>query len=373
MEVPKMSKKSGGQALLETVRGFIESYMVFPNEHYGIVAALWALNTWFFEVFDATPYLAITAVAPRCGKSTLLELLRFLSRNPETGGAGTAAALYTLMEQYGGRCSLFFDEAERLSSSAASMMRSFMNFGYRKGESIPRVMPDRSVMKFPCFGPKAFALIGDPTVTLRDRSILFVLERRVSAKPYRPTRAEAEAAEIVKRIKTYLDSGALAQMEILTPEWLDNRDQEIWEPLWSIVNGLGCDKSTIEAFQRASAFLVAGKGAPIKRFSQVEGLDQVDRGEWGEKAIRDLASVFKEGEVGIFSSVAVERLRAIPTAPWANFRGVGLTEPVLADLVAQFGVRPCRVREVTGKGAAQSAQRRGYTRKSVMASVPRAK
>lgn len=365
--------KSKGQELLESIQATIESYMVFPNHHYGIVAALWVLNTWFFEVFDAVPYLSITAVAKRCGKSTLLDLLRFLSRNPETGGAGTAAAMYTLMEQYGGRCSLFFDEAERLSSGAASMMRSFMNFGYRKGESIPRVMPDRSVMKFPCYGPKAFALIGDPTDTLRDRSILFVLERRVAPKPYRPTRAEEECKAVVRQIKAYLDSGALATMEVLAPDWLDNRDQEIWEPLWSIVNGLGCDKHTIEAFQAASAFLVAGKSAPIKRYTQLEGLDDVDKGEWGEKAIRDLASVFRDGEVGIFSAVAVERLRAIPTAPWANFRGVGLSEPVLADLVSQFGVRPGRIREVTGKGAAASAQRRGYTRKSVFASVPRSK
>lgn len=366
-----MDKKSDGQRLVETITAWLESYLVFPNEHYAITAALWALNTWFFEVFDATPYLAVTAPTKRAGKSTCLDLLSFISRNPEKIGAGTVAAMYRQMEAYDGRCSLFADEAERMSSSAAGMMRTFMNFGYRRGESIPRTMPGGGVQKFPCYCPKLFALIGDPTDTLRDRCILFVMRRAVGPKPYRPTTASNESMAIVREIRGYLASGALATLPIVAPSWLENRDQEIWEPLWSVVLAMGCDKGFIERFQRASAFLVAGKGAEIKRFVEHEDKASEERAaeaeSYGEKAIRDLVSVLKADEKAIFSSTAVQRLRAIPTAPWANYRGEGLTENKLADLLSPFGVKPGNVRENPKR---RQEQAKGYTRVNLLASLP---
>lgn len=359
--------ESKGQALILKVAAWLESYLVFPNEHYALVAALWALNTHFFEVFDAVPYLAVTAATKRAGKTTLLELLSFLSRNAERIGAGTmAATIYSLIESHDARCALFFDEAERMSSGQATVMRALMNQGYRRGETVPRKGPDGEIIRVRCFGPKLFALIGDPTETLRDRSILFVLRRAVSQRPYRPTTAAREAEGLVHEIREYVKSGALASMAIVAPEWLENRDQEIWEPLWSLVLAAGCDKAVVERFQRASSFCVAGKGAEIKRF--VEHEETIDAETYGEKAIRDLLSVLRGDEPAVFSAVAVERMRGIPTAPWANYKGEGLTENKLADLVSPFGVHPKLVRMVGGRGAKTAKVSRGYSRKDLQAS-----
>lgn len=236
-------------------------------------------------------------------------------------------------------CSLFFDEAERMASGAVGMMRTFMNFGYRRGETIPRTMPGGRVEKFPCYCPKAFALIGDLSDTLRDRSILFVMRRAAGGRPYRPTTANNEAVGLVSEIKGYLASGALESLPIVAPEWLEARDQEIWESLWSLALAMKLDKATLLRLQAASTDLVALKGAPVKKYDKTQQAeDALEAESMGEKAIKDLRTIIREGETAVWSATAVERMREIPTSPWREYKGVGLDEVTLAALVSRFGV-----------------------------------
>jgi hypothetical protein len=56
---------------------------------------------------------------------------------------------------------------------------------------------------------------------------------------------------------------------------------------------------------------------------------------------------------------AVERMRELPTGPWRTFKGAGLTENKLADLLSTFGVHSGKVRMVRGKGARQAKAMQG--------------
>lgn len=366
--------KSTGQTLLEKIESWLSSFIVFPNEHMAIVAALWAVNTWMFDAFDAVPYLAVTASTKRAGKTTLLELLSFLSRNAERIGVGTMApTVYALIESHDTQTTLFFDEAEKMSSGTATLMRGLMNAGYRRGETVPRKEKGQ-IVKIRCYCPKLFALIGDPTETLRDRSILFVMERALSPRPYRPTYAVAESLALVAEIRemvAYLKAHPI-KTGIVAPAWLENRDQEIWEPLWNVALAFKCDRTFLERVQSASSWLVAGKGAEIRRFdATAESEAAWESTTNGERAIRDLAAIFKDGEKYVRTTDAIQRMKAIPTAPWANYRGVGLDAMSLAALILPTGVRPTTlgVRFVDADGVKRQAK--GYSRKNVMASVPK--
>lgn len=87
--------------------------------------------------------------------------------------------------------------------------------------------------------------------------------------------------------------------------------------------------------------------------------------------MRDLASVLKDGEKGIRTEDAVARMRALATAPWSNYKGVGLDAITLASLVNPLGVKPRNLGKY-GTGA-QAKQARGYSRKDIMASLPSVK
>lgn len=368
-------KRSMGQRLVEVIAAFLESYIVFPNEHMSIVAALWVLNTWWFRAFDATAYVAVTAATKRAGKTTLLELLSFLSHKAERIGKATRVdTLYSVMDVYKSDCVLLFDEAEGLSASTANTMRAMMNAGYRVGEYVWRKLNGTPV-KLGCYCPKAFALIGDPTETLRDRCILFVMRRANAPKPYRPSTAEREAQPIVGMIEAFRKSIEGKSIPIVAPEWTENRDQEIWESLWSLALFIG-DDAFVARVRRAGEFLIAGKSAEIKRFTSLEAQreeeEEIDAQTWGERLIRDVAAVFGSGEAFLFTSVLIERLRK-HSGTWDNYKGVGITANDVAKLLSPFGVKPSVSRMVRGKGASKAPMGNGYSRATVFASVPSVK
>lgn len=365
-----------GQELVDKLESWFSSFMYFPDPSYALICAMWAINTWVFQVFDAVPYLAITGATKRVGKSTLLDALSLVCKGAEKAGAGTDATVYRLMEQYDGWCSLFFDEAERMASGKVGLMRTLMNFGYRKGETVPRTMPGGQVHKFPCFGPKCFALIGDLTDTLRDRCLLLVLERGTPARKPGRSLLESEAEGIKVDILRYLDSGALRSLPVIAPDWLEDREQEIWTPIISLAHAMKLDRKTIERLERASADLAARKGQPIRRIEDGDAEQKAEDARYAERLIRDMAKVVKDGEKAVSSAVMIERLRGIPTAPWRSFRGVGLNEITLANLVSRFnGVKPGLYRfakpGTSGKGREGTTPMRGYSVQSIRASVPR--
>jgi hypothetical protein len=83
-----------------------------------------------------------------------------------------------------------------------------------------------------------------------------------------------------------------------------------------------------------------------------------EESEYSLRLLSDLHSVMLEDEAALFSADAIERLRALNTAPWRKFRGEGLTVHNLADMLSRFGVRVCNLR----KG---SKVQRGYKKEQI--------
>ena len=365
-----MSKvKTAGQSVVERIEGWISGYMVL-GDGLALVAALWAVHTWVFHMFDATPYLCVNAATKGAGKTRLLELLSMIAQNGRRFGDMTPASLFRGLKLWNGKMSIFFDESEKLSSAAAGVMRSVMNTGYRRGQVVTRATPNGGVEDFPVFCPKSFALIGDVNSTLRDRSIVLTLERGVPAREFDWATAEGEAAAIVEAIKAMF--AGVPGVGAVAPSFLSGRDKEIWSTLFGLASALGLDKAMMDRLTVVAADLAALKTAPAKRYTEADrAADEAAAQDatYGERALRDLASVIGEGEPGIFSAVAVERLKAIPTSGWRTFRGLGLNEVMLAGLVSRFGVQTKNVRMIKGKGAKAAKMLKGYSAADVRASV----
>jgi hypothetical protein len=73
-KVEPWAKPLVGAALLDELRKHFARYVVLPK-HADLALALWTLHTWVFEIFDVTPYLAITSPTRRCGKTVLMTML----------------------------------------------------------------------------------------------------------------------------------------------------------------------------------------------------------------------------------------------------------------------------------------------------------
>lgn len=367
------ARVSRGQWLVELIEAYINRYVALPSEIEGqsLVLALWAIHTWMYERFSSTPYLAITAATKQAGKTLCMEVLGLICRGSQQLATLRPLALLRVIRVHEGRVTLFVDEAEKLSSAAIGDLRSIFTTGYRRGgEHI--VTKQEEYTRYTTFCPKAFALIGDVMDVVRDRSITVHLRRGVPAADFLAEReaAEGEAEAIEQAIRGYfVEVPAMVQ-----PMFLGGREREIWTVLFSIAAALKLDSATMEKLERSAADLVGLKSLEARRYSSEEAEAEAGQDTAGDRAIKDLREVLK-GESFIASAEAVARLKAIPTSPWRTFKGQGLNEIVLANLVSRFGVRP-RTRNVrtggAGKGGTGKGKQvgvRGYFSKDVNASV----
>lgn len=355
------------------IERYLSQYMVFPNEGLPFVVALWIIGTYLWPELDVFPYLSITASTKRAGKTRLLELLKFMASNPQWMTGGTGPAMFYMIRDESP--TLLFDEAERLSSEAVGIMREVMNSGYRRGQTIPRVV-DKKTEHWPSYCPKAFSLIGDVNDTLRDRSVVIRLKRGSPDKMDRLTRfvwgrAEAEGnaiglavkARVEDEKKKLLDAfDSFAGLSFLTSD----RDEELWTPLFVLCQVFA--PSRIVELQRIAVDIATEKTADAASYSDLNGdgaEQQAQNEEYGLVLLRHLAQVMGT-EQQITTADALQRLYDMPTAPWRKFKGTGLTPVMMADLLAQFsGLTPKPVRfGKQFKGAGQPVKR-GYTRKDV--------
>ena len=342
-------------ALLARMETFIGGYMALPDPAWATLLALWAIGTWTYRSFDAFPYLVITAATKQSGKTRLMELLSFLCDHAHSFTALTPAVLFRLLGEArdaGHGATILFDEAETLSKEAASTMRQVMNAGYRRGQSIPRVVKNQ-VVEFPVYSPKVFVLIGDVYDTLRDRSIVMTLQRGTPTRRFDWQTAHAEAMAL----RPQLANLAPYRGDIVTLDtFVGGRESEIWAPIFSLAS-VWCPEK-VDALLAVASDLAAAKTAPKRRYSDSADAEQdAKEASYAERALRDMASIIDDKRY-VLSSVAVDALRAIPAGPWRVYRGDGLTPILLSNLLSRFGVRPKQFK-VAGKVA------RGYAKEDI--------
>lgn len=355
------------QAFLR-IRDFLSSYIVFPNPVFADICALWVIGTHVYKRFDSFGYLVITATTKRAGKTILAELMAMLSRDAKNGTSMTASVMRRLVSK---GSTLFFDEAESLNSEAASAQREYLNIGYRAGQSVfmPGNGPDE-VIEYPAYGPKCFILIGDVNDTLRDRSITVELRRAIASKKYRRSEAEREAEQIQGQrgnndqteLTNYFENQLGEDFDAYDAyDALEGREAEIWTAILTLASRFA--PSRLDAIIRTAVDLSAIKQTTEKRrFSEIRREAEKAAGDsaYSERAMRDLSSVFHQGEKTLSSEAAIERMKQIATAPWRTYKGTGLTAVLLSDLLSVFGVN---TRSVKIKGKVV----RGFQRADVVA------
>lgn len=351
------------RTLIADIETYLLDYSAFPVEGWSFVLALWALGTWCYQSFDAFPYLVITSATKRSGKTRLgVDLLSPVACKAFNFAAMTPAVLFhTLKQADRDGATIVVDEAEVLSGESASDMRSVLNAGYRRGQSIPR-MVQGEVELFPCYGPKMFILIGDVFDTLRDRSIVIDMVRSTPRKIFRFSEAKAVAALLAERVKHAIPE----QSEFAADEpfdcysILEGREAEIWTPLFTVCKRFCPER--LEELTMLATDLAANKTADKTRYTELaQAEEKAQEDSYTERALRDLANVCGPDRA-VFTSDAIDRMKAIPAGPWRMYRGSGLTPMMLSDMLSRFKVAPKLVK-ISGK------TQRGYQVKDIAAAI----
>ncbi len=363
------------QNILSKLETYFSKYVAAPAE-YHFVAALWASMTYIYRSLDTVPYLCVTALTKRSGKTLFaIDLLRPVCSMPINATAMSGPVLWRKLSDNNGGVT-FTDEAETLSSEAGSKLRSALNVGYRRGQTVPIVVGG-SVVDMPVFGPKCFVLIGDVNDTLRDRSIVLYMRRatpEATAKLERfvSVRVDAEASVLAAELGETMGELNAKIIEAYHNHkglnWLPARDAEIWLPLFAICEAIAPER--IPELTRIATDLAADKSSDTMKFSAEAAHDaenKAERVEFAVKLLNDLRSLCGANKF-VLSETVVAALREIPTAPWRRYKGRGINDQDIGYLLpARLQAKSIKIQNQTK--TTKQIVRRGWWKKDIDAAL----
>ncbi|MEO0593364.1 MAG: DUF3631 domain-containing protein [Myxococcota bacterium] len=331
--------------IAEEVSSLVHRHVVC-DERTADALALWIVFTWVFEAFDFAPIALITAPEKRCGKSTLLDFIERLAREPLQASNITPAALFRTVEHL--RPTLLLDEFDSFVH-ANEELRGVINSGHKRTGSVVRTVgPQHEPKHFSTWCPKAMAGIGRPPDTIVDRAIVFRLKRKRPGQTVQRLRqSETEFAALREQL-SLLPAHHADQLEhthVEPPPYLNDREADNWDPLLAIAS-------------------IAGGSWPERATTAARALSGVDEEDpgLGVELLRDIAEIFKRlGDEAdrISSAELVRHLLEDRELRWATLEnGRPLTQNRLANLLRGFEIRSTSIR--IGNATPKGYYRRGF-------------
>jgi hypothetical protein len=354
--------------LLDQTAAVICRFMVVTAQQADTLA-LWIALTHAVAAFDLVPYLHVTAGSKRAGKSRLLELLQHVVRRSWYTGRTTTAALVRKLAK--DESTLLLDESDTAlqgNSDYALSLVGVLNAGYSRHLTVTLCVGEGATItpkEFSVFGLKALAGIGALPSTVADRSIEIRLKRKLRTEQVERARdgvVRAALVPLARHFETWAHPhvcDTLRGMCPTLPDELDDRAQDIWEPLLVIADLAG--GTWPGRAVRAARALSAGREAEADVATQLlaDIRRVVTKDEEGKVAVRPHEHIFDSTEL----LVALEKLDDQPWATWT--RGERMSPHALAKELRKVDVTPAprkRVKDRLIRGYGEPALREAFER-----------
>lgn len=335
-EVQPWPEAVAASDLLADLTHALTRHVVLPKPA-SIACAGWIAHTWVAEGFSHTPRLSITSPAKRCGKSTLLDVLRATCRRPLKADNISASGTFRTVEAMA-PVTLLIDEADSFLVDNEEL-RGILNSGFEQSGEVIRVVEiqgEHVPVRFRTFAPVALAAIGGLPGTLEDRAVPIGLQRKAAGETVTKLRAPGARAalhDLARRCARWAaDRGQHLDRDPPVPDALGDREGDIVVPLLAIADDAGGPWP--ERMRRALLDLFGKRNAD-------EGTADA-----GALLLADLKLLFAETSATRMTSAdIVDRLGGMEERPWPEWRrGQPMTAPQLAAALRPFGVRPGTIR-----------------------------
>ena len=330
-----------GAALLDDIVGTFEHYIVLPRCAADALA-LWVLHAWTMNAGDTSPFLVLVSPTKRCGKTSVLIILLYLTPRSELASNISASAVFRYVEDVSP--TLLIDEADSFIKDNEEM-RGILNSGHTKAAAHVirnvEVNGEHKARRFSTWAPKAIATIQSLADTLEDRAVIVQLQRKPrTAEVARLRKRDSSEFAIVRRqaARWAADNfDNLTDPDPAIPQALNDRAADNWRPLpiADMAGGAWPQRA------REAACVLSG-----------EGHDSAEN----VNLLADIRDAFGDAEV-MRSADLVAELVSDPERPWVEWRhGKPLTQKQLGGLLKAFQIKSVVVHP---PGV---APKRGYTR-----------
>lgn len=221
---------------LDSMVEFHKRFVVHSDDSTHDLAVLWAAHTYGMTLWKNTPRLYVTAPEPQCGKSTQAALLAFFVPNAEYAAHTTAAGFFHAMDSE--QPVFFLDETDKTFNNSwgrDNVLTGAINAGYERDGSIRRADKKYRVYGAMMLSGIDNGCIPDDTQT---RSIPVLMSVG------RPTDYfdKYDHNGYQEHVHTALSAHAqFWTRDVTVPEWLSNRQRELWLPLFAVAQAAGED------------------------------------------------------------------------------------------------------------------------------------
>jgi hypothetical protein len=176
----RVFQSDGEAGAVEQAAAFIADYVVLPPDVIYAIAC-WIAGVHVIDCFDRYPHLSINSPDIRCGKSTLLDVLRTLVPRPLPTANVSPAFLYRSLHLT--RNTLLIDEAQflaRRGNESSSAILELLNAGINKSATVGRCTGKdwEKQTNFKIYSGKVFAMNGTVPGVLADRSLTVYMQRK---------------------------------------------------------------------------------------------------------------------------------------------------------------------------------------------------
>src|SRR5262249_29402286 len=244
-----------GAALLNKLRQGFRPYIVLPKCA-DIALPLWVLHAWTVDAGDISPLMVLVSPTKRCGKTSVLIVLYFLTPGSELSSNITAPALFRYIQDV--RPTLLIDEADSFVKHNEEL-RGILNSGHTKAAANVIRNVDHKPRRFSTWAPKAIATIGTPADTLEDRAVVVRLQRKPPGATVErlARRDNADFAALRGHAARWAADNfdKLAEPDPKMPD-LNDRAADNWRPLLAIADLAG---ATWPEEARRAACLLSGE------------------------------------------------------------------------------------------------------------------
>lgn len=230
------------------VQCHLERYIAFANPAHAPLLALWTLHTHAFDAAYVTPYIYVSSVDPGAGKTSLMETIADLARNPQMAGNISASYIFRVIDSE--RPTFIIDEVDTIySGSKNEELRSVLNSGYlHSGHTLKTINGEPT--QFSTFCPKLLGGIDNGRLpeTVADRCLRIRLRklsgdkladmgiRRRNVKRLAKDEALANLRTELAKWATIELVDQLSDIEPPMIEGLSARQWDIAEPLMQIAH-----------------------------------------------------------------------------------------------------------------------------------------
>jgi len=247
-------KIPSAREIYEKQVSFYKEHCFFYDEKEHMLRAIWDMGTYFFDGFEAYPYLEVVG-EKGCGKTTSAKITEFTAKDGITFSSITAPTLFRYVHVQ--RPTMIWEEVQRLFSYRKGVDNDerieLLLIGYQKGALVPRTEKDSNgqfaIRTYEAYCPKLFVgtkeiPMNERTAPLKDRTISQFLLR--ADKQFQQPRKD-DKKFLQQRNNLY--AFALAEYETImylyhqlgkTSE-LKNRDLDKWKPLLALAELIGED------------------------------------------------------------------------------------------------------------------------------------